>query len=637
MKKFVSLILALVMLLGVVNLNVFAEEIEGNLLSDADSSFESGEISLWKVFHAGTLEVVDNPKGEGKVLKYQVDTEAFNEKNNTWQSFSIDLKPLLTEANTVYISMDVYAEGAFNFPVTVRAKKEHLDFAAEKDSEYSRLGELKGDSEWVRGLFTLEITDEDVERKEGTWTLCFDGLPKIKEDLALYLDNIYIGYEEPDMEELEEPEEEKTELPEIKPVSRQENTLIGAIRWDAFFETDSKTSNVSRQVAKALSPKEFRWHAPFFAEVDESGNMSFPGYSLELVEQEIEYAKQGGLDYFAYLWYETTDPMSDPRKLHLQSEKKNDVLMCGILEKIRSKATMNELYEAMKDECYVRIDNRPVVFLYEYNNKWTQEMLDQLRQDAANAGVTEALYIVGMVGGSTDAVIQNSKIKNGAEAFSWYAQGGKRGGLEYSAFLENAQKRITDMGVISGACSYSLIPTVVTGYDTRPRIKNPVSWIGGDPTDPDESKWPYGNSYILDASAEDIGKLLEFTLNYVKENPNNTKANMVLTYAWNEHDEGGWICPTIKCDENGNLLYNDDGSVQVDTQRIDVYRRVIDEYRKTEHEVVTPTPELTAEPTDNGENVPQTDNTMLYIVIASCAVVVIGAAVIIIAIKKKKK
>lgn len=655
MKKFLSIVLMVVMLLSVVNLTVSAEEIEGNLLSDADSNFESGEIEKWEIFHAGTMEVVDNPKGEGKVLKYQVDTDAFKNKGNTWQSFSLNLRPLLNEANTVYISMDAYVEGAFDIPITIRAKKEHLDFAAEKNSEYPRIGALRGDSNWVRGLFTIEITDEDIERKDVTWTLCLDGLPKIQEDITVYIDNVYIGYEEPDMEDLEEPENEDAELPEITPITRQENTLIGAIRWDAFFETDSVKSNVSQQVATALSPAEFHWRTPFFGNIDAEGKVTFPGYSMEVIEQEIEYAKQAGLDYFAYLWYETTDPMSDPRKLHLQSEKKNEILMCGILEKVRSNATMNELYEAMKDECYVRVDNRPVVFLYQYETVWTESMLEELRQGAANAGITEALYLVGMIGGDKNKIFENATIKGGADAFSWYGVGPDRGGgIEYVEAADICRNRITEFGNMAGACGYSLIPCVTTGYDTRPRIKNPVTWISGDVNDPDPNKWPYGNRYTLDADAEDIGALLKDTLNYVKENPNNTKANMVLTFAWNEHDEGGWMCPTIKCDENGNVLYNEDGTAQIDTQRIDAFRKNIDAYREIEHETVEPTTDVTPEviePTpesgstsidankDNNDDKLQDGgiDTSIIITVAAVAVVIGAVVTIIIVLKKKKK
>jgi hypothetical protein len=31
---------------------------------------------------------------------------------------------------------------------------------------------------------------------------------------------------------------------------------------------------------------------------------------------------------------------------------------------------------------------------------------------------------------------------------------------------------------------------------------------------------------------------------FVRQHPTLCPANTVIVYAWNEHDEGGWLCPT---------------------------------------------------------------------------------------------
>ncbi len=637
MRKIISVVLMAAILLGILCISASAEE-NHNLLPDCDSTFESGTTS-WTVFSGGALEIVDNPDGEGKVLKYQVDTTLFESNGNTWQSFALDIKPLLTanvtEDCTVFISMDVYSDGGFSIPVTLRSKKEHLSFAEESNSEYPRLGNVRGDSEWVTFNGRFELTEDDLKVQEGSWTLCFDGLPKVREDITVYIDNVYVGIEEPDIAE-------KAEIPEAKPISQQENLLVGAIRWDAYFSTDDRTSDVSRQVAKALSPKEFHWHAPFFSKFDAEGNVSFPEYTEELWIKEAEYAKQAGLDYFAYLWYDTNDPMSQPRKTHLKSSKKNSIQMCAILETIRPEETMDELYEAMLSSCYVKLDGRPVVFLYQYHTKWTPEMLKKLRQGAADAGVEEALYIVGMISSSDD--IMASVLKNdGVEAFSWYAVGpSEAGGTPYTEVAAKGLDKTQSLGSVAGAYGFSVIPSVTTGYDTRPRIKNPVTWIDGDPTSPNEWEWPYGNRYTLDAAASDIGAHLKDTLEYVKNNSQNTKANMVLSYAWNEHDEGGWICPTVKCDADGNVLYNEDGTAQVDTSRIEAFKNVIAEYKSVSSgnsTVVSPTPDvnITPEATEQVEKI-QGDNTVLFVGCGiGAAVLVIAAVTVIVIVKRKAK
>ena len=69
--------------------------------------------------------------------------------------------------------------------------------------------------------------------------------------------------------------------------------------------------------------------------------------------------------------------------------------MCGVLEGLRSEQTMNELFDAMKDSCYLRLDTRPVVFLYGID-RWSCENVEKLCKMAENAGINEPLYIIGM-------------------------------------------------------------------------------------------------------------------------------------------------------------------------------------------------------------------------------------------------
>ena len=72
--------------------------------------------------------------------------------------------------------------------------------------------------------------------------------------------------------------------------------------------------------------------------------------------------------------------------------------MCGILESVRSNKTMTELFEAMKDSCYLRLDGRPVLYLYGVDD-WTAENVEKVRKQAVLAGIRESLYVVGREGG----------------------------------------------------------------------------------------------------------------------------------------------------------------------------------------------------------------------------------------------
>ena len=49
----------------------------------------------------------------------------------------------------------------------------------------------------------------------------------------------------------------------------------------------------------------------------------------------------------------------------------------------------------------------------------------------------------------------------------------------------------------------------------------------------------------MDGTPEEIAQNLRNALTWVKNHKNATEANTILVYAWNEFDEGGWLCPTL--------------------------------------------------------------------------------------------
>jgi hypothetical protein len=100
------------------------------------------------------------------------------------------------------------------------------------------------------------------------------------------------------------------------------------------------------------------------------------------------------------------------------------------------------------------------------------------------------------------------------------------------------------------------IPLVTTGWDKRPRQEHPVSW---------EKNAPYATQKTFPATATpyEIAAHVDRALAFTKANPSICSANTVIIYAWNEHDEGGWICPTWT------------PSGKPDTSRLDAIRAVL--------------------------------------------------------------
>jgi hypothetical protein len=51
-------------------------------------------------------------------------------------------------------------------------------------------------------------------------------------------------------------------------------------------------------------------------------------------------------------------------------------------------------------------------------------------------------------------------------------------------------------------------------------------------------------------------------VDWLKANPSSAQAQMAIIYAWNEHDEGGWLTPTLaegsaRLDAIGKVLRQD--------------------------------------------------------------------------------
>jgi hypothetical protein len=124
-----------------------------------------------------------------------------------------------------------------------------------------------------------------------------------------------------------------------------------------------------------------------------------------------------------------------------------------------------------------------------------------------------------------------------------------------------------------------IIPSFTTGRDTRARIRTGVFWCAGDPNATDDKDKPYRNYYALPPTNDELKEHIKTTLKYVDDNRDRTRPYMICSYGWNEHEEGGWLCPTLAVDENNNVIYDENGKIVADTTRIDILRATLDELK----------------------------------------------------------
>lgn len=324
--------------------------------------------------------------------------------------------------------------------------------------------------------------------------------------------------------------------------------MVGAIRWDAWhgdagLSPEARAAYRNGQtplppglaVERSLGPEHWHYRLPFYAKVISENEVEIHSDSQEVMDREIDYASRAGLDYWAFLTYAPASPMGLSLKFYLSSARKSKIRFCMICHHIGDHAEeIERIVGYMKDPQYVTVrDGRPLVYVFQ--RKPEKTFYDGLIEAAMQAGLKRP-YLVNMGYGSGQVTF---------DAVSSYS--GKKGGVGgadcWNAWKEEGRK---------------VIPSVSAGWDVRPRAENPVPWSpeqGADLPRPIKG----GRLRTAEQAAVDIAAGVRAALKWNRENPTTSEANAVIIYAWNEFDEGGWICPTLS-----------EG-----TNRLDAIRRVL--------------------------------------------------------------
>ena len=317
--------------------------------------------------------------------------------------------------------------------------------------------------------------------------------------------------------------------------------LVGAIRWDAWH---GKQGVPGRAVEASLSPAKWHYRLPFFAQVVAESEVSIDGASQEVMDREIAYAKQAGLDYWAFVTYDESDPMSLGLRHYLASSHRGDIHFCQIVtyqpgsyrEQIARTARL------MRNPAYQKVlDGRPLLYVAFFIQAQQlkapgaaagyRKMLDELRGLAREGGAGDP-YIVAM--DFDPARTADLRAQVGGDAIGSYATQNNEAAAPYSALAAAAQ-RFWDRSKATGS---NVVPIVMSGWDRRPRVERPVPW---------EKQAPGAglDKYYEAPTPLELAAHLERSLLWIQDNPASCPAKLALIYAWNENDEGGWLVPTL--------------------------------------------------------------------------------------------
>ena len=308
--------------------------------------------------------------------------------------------------------------------------------------------------------------------------------------------------------------------------------LVGAIRWDAWTGGE-----VTCQVERTLGPKNYQARLPWFARIVGDDTARIDGGQQVIMDQEIGFATEGGLDYWAFLLYPENQSMSESLRLYLTSHARRRINFCVILHNAFGVSEAQWPRERDRTVALLRepgyqtvLGGRPLVYAFQvnYHGAFPAERFTEFRQAARAAGVDP--YCVYM--GWNPGVDFTTAAPLGFEAVSHYACGSAD-----PTFAQLCQRVETDFWQNAATAHVPYVPLVTTGWDKMPRKEHPVSW---------ELDHDYHQQTIFPATATpaEIASHLERALTFVRAHPDSCPADTVIAYAWNEHDEGGWRCPT---------------------------------------------------------------------------------------------
>ncbi|MHB1484011.1 MAG: leucine-rich repeat domain-containing protein [Saccharofermentanales bacterium] len=335
-----------------------------------------------------------------------------------------------------------------------------------------------------------------------------------------------------------------------------DRVLVGASRWDAWVGNTGTYAKIATDNIKILSPEKYRFRTPFFATV--TGNNSIDIATTQAsMDQEIQYAKNGGIDYWAFQYYPQSSGFHIPLNTYLTSMRRNDVKFCYLLHSLHFpsiKSDMSLIISRMKLANYQTVDgNHPLVYLM--HTTWTKDDISVLRAAATSAGLP-SLYLVFMDYSGSAAYLMCKEL--GGQATSAYTKAGT-GGITYKSHADTE----ADFWETYLKSDKDFIPFVTTGWDPRPigeyidslpeaEKAGVRQWY---PTPSDS------NFYVQTATPAEIANHLKEAIEFVYNNAAAQTPKTVLMYSWCEFTEGGWICPvkdggTQRLDAIKNMLNN---------------------------------------------------------------------------------
>jgi hypothetical protein len=295
-------------------------------------------------------------------------------------------------------------------------------------------------------------------------------------------------------------------------VAPAQRPLIGAIRWDGW----GNNCGIGKDSERVLSPAKYQHRAPFFVAAAGPDFIQFKPLSQEIMDTEIGYAIQAGIDYWAFDWYPPGSGLELARNFFLASQRRELLKWCVILG--------TNAFDMQRDAPWLAaefakpgyqkvLDGRPLIYIF---TPIPRADLAALRKLSLNS-CGKAPYVAVMDWTAKGAAQTCETL--GADAITMYTAGTEKNWNDFSQLKE-------------------LIPNVSTGWDPTPFRDTHVAWYPAGNIAPDFVGWS--------ATPKQLVASVKAAFVWTRAHPEKVPADTILVYAWNEHAEGGWLCPTYR-------------------------------------------------------------------------------------------
>jgi len=346
--------------------------------------------------------------------------------------------------------------------------------------------------------------------------------------------------------------------------------LVGAIRWDSWYGTLPQSAqppasvpypgfdparnrlvsqDPGRETRQSLAAQPWRYRWPFFTTLNPDGTaQDFNENRPDVLEREIDYAVQGGLDYWAFTAYPESAPLSYTLKTFLTCKNRDRIRFCLFVpawpaygrmpDAAAEEAYWAYLLRLVQTPNYLKVaGSRPVFFVGFLNDALAQKILTgpwpQFTRELARLGFGKP-YLV-FCEGSAKAAKRYSDLFGGDALSAYAVTSSKAQGTPFAELAARAEKFWEECQQTGTPAA----PLCMTGWDRRTRVLNPVSWESFH-LQPDADTY-YFQRGTPDELAAHIGRGVQ----WFQRHPNPSGAELVLIYAWNELDEGGWLLPAL--------------------------------------------------------------------------------------------